>query len=68
MDSPSRKSKEKEFNEFARQQAILSNKKDPSESPSIGFFRDYDHMGYDMQAITNANHRITITKTKEAKD
>ena len=42
-----RKQKEKEFQEYAREAAILSNKKDPLESPSIGFYRDYDHMGYD---------------------
>lgn len=43
----SRKEKEKEFQEYARAAAILSNKKDPNEFPSIGFYRDYDHMGYD---------------------
>jgi hypothetical protein len=41
------------------------NLKDRNTRPEISFFRDYDHVGYDREAILNDMQRIKVTKTKE---
>jgi len=46
----------------------MANLKDPKELPTIEFFRPYDHVGYEMQAITNAKDRIKIERTRQVKD
>ena len=56
------------FQEAARQSAIIANAKDPKAPAMVYFNRDYDHVGYERQAIENAMNRIKITKTLEKPD
>jgi hypothetical protein len=56
------------FQKDALESADKANAKDPKDPASVWFDRDYDHMGYDHQAILNDMGRIKIVKTKEALD
>ena len=48
-----------------KKEAELMNRKDPKTRPTVSFYREYDHVGYDASAIGSDKARIKIETTRE---